>query len=117
MVFWLIWGQTLHHEEGEREKKKRREGGITEEILHQDSTSMGDPLASCSDPFNLTDMPRTIACKKREKEKKERHTGLFIRGLGKERKTAGGCSLCASTPSPRGRTHYKDNVPHTCRLT
>lgn len=47
---------------------------------------------------------------------KKRHSGLFIRGLGKE-KTAGGCFRCASTPSLRGRTHYKDNTPHTCRLT
>lgn len=49
-------------------------------------------------------------------KKKKRHSGLFIRGLGRE-KTAGGCFCCASTPSLRGRTHYKDNTPHTCSLT
>lgn len=66
---------------------------------------------STSQPYwqALNALPRPV-------RKKKRHSGLFMRGLGKE-KTAGGCFRCASSPSLRGRTHYKDNTPHTCRLT
>lgn len=106
--FWLIWGHTFHYER--REKK----GGKQKNSSTRSPPPWKTPCPPAH-PLNLIDMSKThcsIACKK-----KKRHTGLFIRGLGKERKTAGGCSLCASTVSLRVRTHYKDNTPHTCRLT